>query len=146
MNSVQRRRCRGFTYIELLVVFVVLGILAGLAVPKIRSASSKADAARVVSDARSVDLAVQGYLNDQDALPSSGGWGVTPPQLTTYLPTGMAFSYKNLDYRLVTQAKQATSYLEVRYANKDLIGIALQRFVGTDVTWTKTKTTFWFVH
>jgi type II secretory pathway pseudopilin PulG len=130
----------------MLVVFVVLGILAGIAVPKIRSVTSKADAARVVSDARSVDVAVQGYLTDQDALPSSGGWGVTPPQLTTYLPTGMAFSYKNLNYRLVTQAKQGTAYFEVRYANKDLIGIALQRFVGADVTWTKTKTTFWFVH
>jgi len=137
---------RGFTLIEMLVVIVVMGILAGLAVPKVRSATSKADAARVVSDARSVDLAVQGYLHDQNALPSSAGWRVTPPQLSTYLPTEMAFTYKTLDYRLVTQARQGRAYLEVRYPNRDLIGMALQRFVGPDVTWTRTKTTFWFAH
>lgn len=135
---------RGFTLIEMLVVIVVLGILAGIAVPKVRSATSKADAARVVSDARSVALAVQGYQADQDALPPSAGWGVTPPQLTTYLPTGTQFKYKSLDYRLVTQARQGTTSLEVRYPNKDFIGMALQRFVGPDVTWTRTKTTFWF--
>lgn len=140
------QRRAGFTIIELLVVFVVLGILAGIAVPKVRTATSKAEAARVVSDARSVALAVEGYRHDQDELPGSAGWGVTPPELVSYLPTGMVFSYKDLDYRLVTQAKQGESYLEVRYSKKDLIGMALQRFAGADVTWTKTKTTFWFEH
>ncbi len=136
---------RGFTLLEMLVVIVVLGILAGFAVPKVRSATSKADAARVVSDARSINVAVQGYRHDLDALPAGAGWGVTPPQLSAYLPTGMAFTYKSLEYRLVTQARQGNTYLEVRYPNRDLIGAALQRFVGPDVTWTRTKTTFWFV-
>lgn len=49
-----RARVRGFTLIELLAVFVILGILAGLAIPKLRTVIDQAKTARAIGDVKAL--------------------------------------------------------------------------------------------
>jgi len=134
----------GFTLIELLMVVVVVGILAGVAMPNLMEAVYRADASRVASDARTVNLAVRTYIEDTGSLPEGAGWGKVPPQLQSYLPEAMPFSYRSLQYRVVVQKQKGTVRLEAKYPKNDPIGLALQGFRGASVTWTKSKTTFWY--
>jgi prepilin-type N-terminal cleavage/methylation domain-containing protein len=98
-----RRRGRtalaaGFTLFELLTVMVLIAILSGIAVPILRRAVARADAARVVSDVNTVRLAAFQYLSDGGALPAAGAWGELPAELAGYLPEGFDFSYKGVEY------------------------------------------------
>lgn len=143
MSGLSRRR-NGFTFIELLIVLLMIGILAGLALPNLRDTVYRADAAKIVGDARAVELAVRSYTADKGGYPSGAGWGTVPPDLVPYLPSNMPFTYKGLDYRLVTQVSAPNVRLEVQYPAGDGAGLALQQFAGPNVTWTATRTTFWF--
>ena len=65
-----RRQIRSaFSLIELLVVIAVLALLAGLAVPPALSAIERARVARVVSDLRTVEVALEAYRIDFGSYP-----------------------------------------------------------------------------
>lgn len=89
---------RGFSLFELLTVMVLISILSGIAVPILRGAIARADAARVVSDVNTIRLAAFQYLSDGGALPASGSWGELPSEFLGYLPEGFDFSYKGVEY------------------------------------------------
>jgi prepilin-type N-terminal cleavage/methylation domain-containing protein len=87
----------GFTIVELLVVVMIVGILAGLALPNLRGAALRADAAHVVADARAVGLAAHEYLSDHGRFPASGSVGTVPPEMEEFLD-GVPFEYKGMSY------------------------------------------------
>ncbi len=58
-----------FTLIELLIVVAIIGILAAIAVPNFLNAQTRASLARVQSDLRSVETALEMYQIDNNALP-----------------------------------------------------------------------------
>lgn len=93
------RRRNGFTLVEVLTVVVVIGILSGMAVPIYRDVSVRADAARVISDVNTIQLAVAEYLVDNTVHPASGDIGVMPPQLEDRLPAGFPFAWGAVKYR-----------------------------------------------
>lgn len=141
--TIRRQASRGFTLFELLLIMVVISILAGIALPTMRKAIDKAEAARIMTDVRNVTLAVRSYVEEKGTLPKSAPWGTSPPQLQPYLSEAVAFTSGNITYRMVTQKAAGTTRLVVRYPNKDPIGVALKRFVGQDITWTNTRLTVW---
>lgn len=137
-------RRNGFTIVEMLIVILMISTLAGIAWPNVRGTVYKASAAKIVTDARAIELAVRNYAEDNDANPPGDGWGVLPPALAPYLRDNMPFTFQGLDYRLVTQVSPPSVRLEVQYPASDGTGLALQRFAGPNVTWTATRTTFWY--
>ncbi len=58
-----------FTLIELLIVVAIIGILAAIAVPNFLNAQTRAKLARVQSDLKAVELALETYRLDNNAYP-----------------------------------------------------------------------------
>lgn len=83
---------RGFTFIELLIVMVVIGLLAVLAVLRYVDLRNHAVASGVVSDLNSVRLAAYNHWADHESFPGDAGAGVTPSDLEPYLRTGFDFT------------------------------------------------------
>ena len=133
----------GFTLVEVLLVSAMIGILAGISTPILRGAIDRAAAARVVADARTLTIAVRSFVETQGTVPATENWGVTPSTLSPYLEENMAFTFRDAEYRFVTQPLIGVAELWVRYPNGSPLGDALQRFRRTgEVTWTPTRTTF----
>ena len=67
---------KGFTLVELVVVIAILGILAGIAIPRFMDATATARGAKIVADMRTVESAETMYYVQNN------GYG-TMTQLTT---------------------------------------------------------------
>lgn len=84
-------RCRGFTMIELLVVIIVLGVLATLALLKYIDLRDEAMTSQVAGDLQVVRVGAYNYWGEHEAWPNEVGAGQVPPELSTYLPGGFNF-------------------------------------------------------
>lgn len=134
---------RGFTLVEVILVASMVGILSGIAIPYLGRAVNRAAAAKVVADARTVSLAVRQYLEEGKTLPGSSDWGESPTGLDPYLQENMDFTFRDAEYRFVTQRMLDHAELWVRYPNGSGVGAGLKSHRnGTTVTWTPTRTTF----
>ena len=93
-----RRHRSGFTLIELMVVVIIIGILAAIAIPKFQNSKGKANAASMKSDLHGLAITQENYfyekstysdvLTDLNFVPSrgvtitvtdrsDGGWAAT---------------------------------------------------------------------
>ena len=141
MSRVRSRA--GYTLIEVLTVSILLGALAGIATPQLSRAIHRAGAAKVVADAHNLTLAVRAFTAAGGTLPASSEWGVTPTGLSSFLEETMSFTFRDVEYRFVTQPEIGVAQLWVGYEAESGIGQALQRFRRPgEVTWTPTRTTF----
>jgi prepilin-type N-terminal cleavage/methylation domain-containing protein len=85
---------KGFTLIELMIVVIIIGILAAIAIPKYMDITKKAEAARVISDFRTILMAVQLCVSQTGVYPPDTGPGSVPNMLKPYLARGFKFNLR----------------------------------------------------
>ena len=73
------KKSKGFTLVELLIVVVIIGILAGMMMLSTGSATAKAEATKIVSDMRNMKAAAIMFYAD------GGGWPTKLGDLSAYL-------------------------------------------------------------
>ena len=106
----------GFTLIEMLIVTVIIGILAAIAVPKFSSAKEKAYDRAAMSDIRRAQVAAEAYYADNMAYPASASdanfttsSGVTFTQWQVETVDGLSSVHFHADH------VQSTHYYHTRY-------------------------------
>jgi general secretion pathway protein G len=138
-------RRQGFTLLELMVVVMIIGILAGLAIPNLRGAMLRADAAHVLADARAVGLAAHEFLSDTGRFPASGSPGTIPAEMEESL-AGVPFEYKGMTYTWygvplaglgVNIGRHNLGVFMVQFGDRQDIGNALSGFTGPDIYWSE---------
>ena len=95
-NRPDRRR-GGFTLVELLVVAAIVGILAGLAIPNMRTILLRARATELAGDMEVVRVATQSYNGSHHQWPAETGAGTVPPELVDFLPENYSFNRDGYD-------------------------------------------------
>jgi prepilin-type N-terminal cleavage/methylation domain-containing protein len=89
---------RGFTFIELLVVVIVMGILVTLGALKYIDLRHRAVSAQVIADFEAIRLAAYNAYYEHGTWPGDAGSGTVPPGLVPYL--AHSFSFAKSDYTL----------------------------------------------
>src|SRR6188508_242318 len=86
-TTVPTRARAAFTLIELLIVVVIIGILAAIAIPKFQNTKGKANAASLKADLRNLVTAEEAYFYDNSA------YTTDLTALNVRLTTGVTISF-----------------------------------------------------
>jgi len=91
---------RGFTLIELMIVMLVMGVLAGLALLKSHDLRNAGIATQVSQEMRAVQVAAYNYYAGKETWPPETGPGGVPEGLGPLLPGQLATSFDREQYLL----------------------------------------------
>lgn len=80
-------RKAGFTLVEIMIVVVIIGLLAAMAIPAFQRVRDRSRASRYANDFRQFDAAFQRYALEAGMLPATPVLnGLVPAGMTGYLP------------------------------------------------------------
>ena len=105
---------RGFTIIELLVVVVIIGILAAIAIPKFSATKDKARMASVKSDLRNTMTAEEAYFADYSTfgsltdLQNNSNYSLSTGNAGTVIPAANGYTATISNATITTGVTQCT--------------------------------------
>jgi type II secretion system protein G len=82
-RTTRRRRSRGFTLIEMLMVISALAIMAGVVIPQVSGAVDDAKQGAMLADLHELTNAIERYRMDHTGTPPDQMTGGTLPQLVS---------------------------------------------------------------
>ena len=96
----QRRRSgeAGYSLVELMIVCMVIGIIANIAIPGLHAALYRAKAARIIEDYNTIRLAVHQHYTDNNFYPPEQPAGTEPPELASYLQGRLLWTHVDYQY------------------------------------------------
>lgn len=97
-----RRRCAGFTLVEVLVAGAVLALLAALALPAYQSQLNRGRTARAVADIKSIEMAMERFMTDRGRFPDT----LAEAGVTLNDPWGRPYRYLNMTGAKVGQVRK----------------------------------------
>lgn len=136
------RRRGGFTLVELMVAVSIVGIVAGLAIPNLKTMIYRARAAEVSADLEVVRVAALQYQAEENFWPGEVAVGVVPGGLALYLPDNFVFAgngyqldYENWDFPGGFPGDPTTTQLigVSVTADTDELGNAVAEFLGGSI-------------
>ena len=86
----REHRTRGFSLVEIMVVVVIIGLLAAMALPAYRQVTLRSKASAVGNDLRTFSTAFITYNLQNGKWPANGDPGVVPPELVNALTNNFA--------------------------------------------------------
>lgn len=98
MKKMLKRKSKGFTLVELLIVIIIIGILAGMMMLSTGAATDKAEATKIVSNLRNIKAGVIMYYADHTTWPSSDAAMTSSSAVAAYVdqvPTGYSILNDN---------------------------------------------------
>lgn len=117
-------RRRGFTFIEILIVMIIFGILSTMAVTRYIDLKNDGYAAQVVGDVHAIRVAATNFYVDSGRWPAPSGEGVVPAELVSLLPQSMSFVRDH--YSLRWESSGALTGVEIR-ADTELLARKLRQ-------------------
>lgn len=120
MKKMLKKKSKGFTLVELLIVIVIIGILAGMMMLSTGGATAKAEATKIVADLRNMKAAAVMVYAD------SGKWPTELKSLDKYLDQVVSEDHYDLD--------TANGFIQYKVANVDEdIRTALKKLADSGV-------------
>jgi prepilin-type N-terminal cleavage/methylation domain-containing protein len=114
--TVESRHRNGFTLVELLIVIVIIGILATIAVPKFSATKEKAYDRAVMSDIRRAHVAIEAYAAENMTYPASANdAGFTPSSGVTFTRWDLQTQNGILSVHLHAEHAMSTHYYHSHY-------------------------------
>lgn len=140
-------RAGGFTLVELLVVFAILAILAGLAIPHLQRAIIKARAADAIADLDVVGVAAIQYHGEHQTWPPDVGRGTVPAGMEEFLPDGFSMVQEDWVLDWDNWSGRSTGFVGVTVITDEAeLGEAMLALLGDAGTWTNGRDKFsWII-
>ncbi len=115
-STFEARHQTGFTLIEVLIVTVIIGVLAAIAIPKFAATKEKAYDKTVMSDIRRAEVAAEAYYADNMAYPASAAdAGFTPSSGVTFTQWQVETKDGISSIHLHADHAQSTRYYHAHY-------------------------------
>lgn len=142
-----RRARRGFTFVEILMVLTIVGLLSSIAVPKFRDVRRRATAAQILGDFDVMRHAAMSFYADSGHFPTEVTKGKVPAGMEKYLPDNfdMTKPQWTLDYEnwaLKTQTKYTKTgiVIGVSVTTPDsMLGRTAMKLIGNTPSYTVGK-------